>query len=354
MRDNSVSKPRSNGFDILRIMLAAGIVAFHSFTITTGHPETLPAPIRAVGSLILPAFFALSGYLVMGSLMQCRSSVEFIALRLLRIMPGLIIVVSGTALLMGPALSNLSVTDYFQAPEFATYFQNIVMQPQFALPGVFEDLPRAGIVNGSLWTISVEMICYALLAALAIAFRGGSLTIALCCLAALLVFPKLPYLGLLLAWLAAKPLPLAFCAGAILYKCAELLPLNGYLGLASVGFAILLALPHPSWAVASLSYAVVWFGTRDFTLVRLPGDYSYGTYLVAYPIQQAVLYFFSTGLNWWTNLLIALPLALLLGAALWHWIERPILSRKYSILNALKACRVGRGLQLLPLRAQRG
>src|SRR5262249_9700762 len=162
-------------------------------------------------------------------------------------------------------------------------FQNIVLRPQFVLPGVFDDHPRAGIVNGSLWTISLEMTCYALIAAISLAFKGRALTIALCVLAVCLLFPRLPFLGLVLAWFAAKPLPLAFCLGALFYRFAGRVPLNGYVSLAGIGFAVLLAWAGSTWAIFPLTYAVVWFGSRVLPCVQLPGDYSYGTYLTAYP-----------------------------------------------------------------------
>ena len=74
---------RANGFDGLRLFLAVSIVTFHSVTLTQAGPALYP-PLRAAFWLILPSFFALSGYLVAASLHRCNSVLEFLALRLLR------------------------------------------------------------------------------------------------------------------------------------------------------------------------------------------------------------------------------------------------------------------------------
>jgi len=58
------------------------------------------------------------------------------------------------------------------------------------------------------------------------------------------------------------------------------------------------------------------------------GDYSYGIYLVGYPLQQLV---WLSGLDrglWWLNSLISLPLALIVASASWHLIEFSILRRR--------------------------
>lgn len=80
---------RTTGFDYLRIGLAVGVVAWHTIPLSYG-PEAAKAvmtgPWRAVVAIILPAFFALSGFLVAGSLERNRSLFRFGSLRALRIL----------------------------------------------------------------------------------------------------------------------------------------------------------------------------------------------------------------------------------------------------------------------------
>lgn len=76
---------RDNAFGLLRLTLATGIVAFHSVTLTQGSADALSPLLQAVGRLILPAFFALSGFLVAASFDRAVSVREFLLLRLLRL-----------------------------------------------------------------------------------------------------------------------------------------------------------------------------------------------------------------------------------------------------------------------------
>lgn len=329
---------RANGFDGLRLFLALGIVLFHSFTITQGSAAAMPAPIRAAAGLILPAFFALSGYLVAASLERSNSIREFAALRLLRIVPGLSVVVCATALVLGPMLSTLSPQDYFRDPDLAAYFRNILGQPHFLLPGLFEGHPRAGIVNGSLWTIQLELACYALLAAMASLLRGAALNLALAALALLLLFPATPFLGLALAWLPAKGLALAFCIGALLFRLDRHVPHHAAIGLSCLALTVVLAWQgEMAWGGLPLGYGVIWLALRRIPAWLTRADYSYGLYLVAYPLEQMWLHLFPSRALWWADLLFALPLALLCAMALWHFVERPLLARKHEIVARLGA-----------------
>jgi peptidoglycan/LPS O-acetylase OafA/YrhL len=325
-------------------LLALGIVAFHSATITQAGQGAIPLFIQQVAWLILPAFFSLSGYLVMASLSRCASIKEFLALRILRILPALSVVVAVTALLLGPFLSRLSPPDYFSDPLFLRYFENVLASPHFLLPGVFESHPRAGIVNGSLWTINLELTCYLLLAVTALTMKGRALNIALAGLTLLLLFPRIPFLGLLFTWLPAKELPLAFCAGALLYRLADRVPCHAAIGLPCVALAILLASSRSPWSVLPLAYCVIWLGLRNIPAWLTRADYSYGIYLVAYPFQQALVQLFPLAMTWWLNLLLSIPLAALFAAALWHGIESPILSRKHEIVARLSG-RADKGLK---------
>ena len=110
---------RACGFDSLRLGLAFAILAFHSVTITQGSAAAIPAPVLAAARLILPMFFAMSGFLVAASLKRSGSLLEFAALRLLRLVPGLLTVVLLTALVLGPVLAEIDPLHYFASPGVA-------------------------------------------------------------------------------------------------------------------------------------------------------------------------------------------------------------------------------------------
>jgi peptidoglycan/LPS O-acetylase OafA/YrhL len=187
-------------------------------------------------------------------------------------------------------------------------------------------------VNGSLWTIQLEMICYGLLGAASLLSRGRTLNLFLIVWGALLLFPHIPFLGLALAWLPAKDLALGFVAGALLQRFSGRVILNPLAGVASLLLAFwLVHAGQAAPAVLSLAYGMVWLALRRIPAALTRADYSYGLYLAAYPIQQMAI-FLLPGIAGWSVLAIALPLALLCAAFLWHGVERPLLARKHEII----------------------
>lgn len=325
---------RANGFDGLRLLLAVGIVVFHSHTLATAGAG-LFWPIETLARLILPAFFILSGYLVMCSLERCGTVREFLLLRLLRILPALTLTTLASVFLIGPLFTTVGLRDYFSDPTVPAYLRNILVWSHFALPGLFEGNPRSGIVNGSLWTIQLEVICYGLLAVFSVLSRGRLLDVLLVLWAGLLLFPEIPFVGLALAWLPAKDLVLGFAAGALLqrYRGRVILdPLAGHISLL-LAFCLVRA-GLAALAILPLAYGVIWLALRRIPASLTRADYSYGLYLAAYPLQQAAIHVFP-GIAWWGVLTLALPPALICAALLWHGVERPLLARKHEIIVRL-------------------
>lgn len=55
------------------------------------------------------------------------------------------------------------------------------------------------------------------------------------------------------------------------------------------------------------------------------GDYSYGLYLYAFPLQQTIV-FLLPDIEAWALTALATPLTLLCAMASWHWVEKPALA----------------------------
>jgi peptidoglycan/LPS O-acetylase OafA/YrhL len=87
-----------------------------------------------------------------------------------------------------------------------------------------------------------------------------------------------------------------------------------------------------------LPYVVLLLAYRTTHLVRLPqrlGDYSYGLYIFAFPVQQAVLQWFAPS-SGWVTLALALPIVLALAVASWHFVEAPALTLKQRVREPLE------------------
>src|ERR1700761_3676596 len=101
---------RSTGFDYMRLVLALAILGWHSIVTCYGsvaQDAVGASPARPLIALLLPAFFALSGFLVAGSLERSRTIPMFLGLRALRILPALAVESLISALIIGPLLTTL-------------------------------------------------------------------------------------------------------------------------------------------------------------------------------------------------------------------------------------------------------
>jgi peptidoglycan/LPS O-acetylase OafA/YrhL len=165
-----LSKNRPAGFDYLRMFLALLIIFWHTIIICYGIGAETPFwsgwP-RPLVFFIVPSFFALSGFLVAGSLL--RNSIQaFLTLRAIRIYPALFCEVIISALIIGPALSPFSYPEYVGSDLFFTYLLNCVGYIHYELPRLFLHNPAGRFVNLQLWTIPYELECYVTITVLAI------------------------------------------------------------------------------------------------------------------------------------------------------------------------------------------
>ena len=153
------TKGRPSGFDYLRLGLAISVVMWHTTATTYGLPvkprdDLWPqSPLHALFSATLPMFFALSGYLVAGSLERSKTILTFIGLRVIRIYPALAVEVALSAFLIGTAVTTLPLAAYFRDPLFWKYLLNVTGHIHYSLPGVFENNPWPEMVNVQLWGI---------------------------------------------------------------------------------------------------------------------------------------------------------------------------------------------------------
>lgn len=164
------SQSRPSGFDYMRIVLSLGVVLWHVQLICYGEGAVFglwQKLLNPFAMMIVPMFFSLSGFLVSGSFERNKSLVTFMGLRVFRIMPALSVEVLLSALILGPLLTVLPLEAYYGSPVFHAYFWNLVGEIHYYLPGVFESNPVRQ-VNGQLWTVPYELVCYVVLAGFAV------------------------------------------------------------------------------------------------------------------------------------------------------------------------------------------
>lgn len=328
----SAMHPRNN-FDALRLLAALAVLYSHQFPVTaTTPPGWMNVPM--IGGAAVMAFFVISGYLVTLSWWAQPRLLAFAAKRVLRIWPALTTVVLLALLVLGPCFTTLLLPDYWHSAMTWDYLHNIALQIRFDLPGVFATHPLANSVNGSLWTIPIEVGCYAVLAACGLlGLLRWRLLWALACTGYLLWFLTNMTMDLTGAMHHRWEFPAYFAFGSLIAAfnpwfmrhrpacCA--LATGAALLLWALGFpysALLLFMPAVLIGIGTASWPVL-------SQVGRFGDVSYGVYLYAFPIQQSV-HALWPGLGFTASLLIVIALTLAFGFASWHLIEAPALRLK--------------------------
>jgi peptidoglycan/LPS O-acetylase OafA/YrhL len=295
----------------------------------------------AAARLILPIFFAMSGFLVTASMLRASSACEFLALRFVRLFPALAVVVLASAFIVGPLFSEVSAHDYFRSHLFISYLSNLLALPHYSLPGVFYGNPRHGVVNGSLWTVQAEIVCYFVLLCVASLgvlrrrmFFGIAVVLITIAVPLSIWTGKAHYLYLF----PAPELGVFFLAGAALYLTRDRVILRGDLALAALATSLLLV-PNATWSCLGafpVAYFTLWLARRCDAPHLLKGDYSYALYLVAYPCEQIFVRLFPELHSWWVTAFGSLPVAFLWAFGLWHLVESPILARKHQIFGNIR------------------
>lgn len=334
----------TNNFDALRLLLAATVVVYHT-GILSQQPSLSFLSVWMSGDLGVQGFYVVSGFLVTMSYDRSSTLWSYAAKRARRIAPAYLAVVLGAAVLL-VSLSTLQWSEYFRHRMWTSYvFWNLLLA-NFAspdLPGVFLGNYKQA-VNGSLWTIKIEVGFYCMVPLMAwLGHRLGRWRIWWVMLALSLAWR----IGFELAgditgtgfWskLAIQmPGQLSFfILGAMAYERTRLGLLAPSLPMAVLGAiayrfsdGLLHELIAP-FAAAGMIYWAAITCPKLFDISR-HGDISYGIYLYHWPILQVFI-----ALGWFSAAPVVAAIAcfatvLVVAATSWIVIERPLLSHRSS------------------------
>lgn len=330
-----------NGFDALRFFAATLVLVGHSWPLTGRKPEPWPGGWDTLGGVGVAIFFVISGFLVASSRERSATMGSFLHKRALRIIPGFLFVCLVSVFLLGPALTTLPLGTYFDHPQARAYFGNLTMfDVQLALPGVFADNVYPHAVNGSTWTLPIEVFMYVLLTLGSVLILGRWRMVMITVIAMIAWHLKaLEWAGNGAHLWTTLPLyftvkyGIFFALGTTAYLWREQLPLSPFFAAVLWVSAVLLSntpyglLPY-MLALAYTTLLIAALPLRTLTGFGRRGDFSYGMYLFAFPVQQTIVHFGGAALALPLDIALCFAVTLCCAAISWHLVEHPALQLK--------------------------
>jgi len=331
-----------NNFDALRLFFASMVVVHHMGILS--QLSSLEWLTHVSASFAVQAFFVVSGFLVTMSFERSSSYASYASKRIRRIAPAYIAVVTGAALAL-VAMSTLPAREYFTDREFWRYVLFNLGLANFAapsLPGVFQSNPVTAI-NGSLWTIKIEVLFYCMVPICVLAVRrfGYSKVLISVFIASIIwkagfnAAAELTNRNLYAELAKQLPGQMSFFVGGAwaYYRTRQGFGISAFyaaLGVATYVFD--LGRFNDAVEPVAITAIVYWLA---ICAPRLPplgkyGDFSYGTYLYHFPLVQVTI---ALGLFAWSPLVgvVTVVVAVASCAMLsWRFIENPLLHKSHS------------------------
>jgi peptidoglycan/LPS O-acetylase OafA/YrhL len=356
MKLSDYAHGRDNNFNLIRLLAAVTVLFSHCFPLASGTRSIEPFMAElnmSIGAFAVDLFFLTSGFLVSASLLARQNALEFVIARILRIIPGLWVMLLIVVVFLGGAMTSLPLREYLTSDmliEYVVKCGTLVTGVVDYLPGVFSSNPFGSMVNIPLWTLPYELDMYGLLLVtwvlLALSGRRRAALfryamVAFSAVAGLLLVAGyfrhgLPAKFELHSTYAFPSLFYMFFTGAAFYVIRDRIELSGRLFCAA-GIALLASVFNRHvffvvylFTVPYLLFYVAYVPNGKVRLFNRLGDYSYGVYIYGFPVQQTIIALVG-GISILSLALIALPITLLLAILSWHLVEKRALSLKEGL-----------------------
>jgi peptidoglycan/LPS O-acetylase OafA/YrhL len=336
-----------NNFDSLRLIFAVLVILSHSFPLATGLGNADEPLYRlthgqiTLGNISVWAFFVISGFLITQSWQRSPKVGKYLKRRICRIYPGFVVAALLTAFAVVPIAADPST---YHAVSFRPFIFSTLRLLLFDYPRVFVHNPSPNYLNGSLWSVPYEFWCYLGVMSLGLVGllrRRWSVVLLFALVVGLHLYmeitgwnPSGNILGQIFGyppfWATVLPF---YLAGTIFHlyggqKLLRRLPLI-LAGVALVASNFIpngLIVTMPVCGAYLLMALAYWPVLHPLNLGRF-GDFSYGTYLYAFPIQQLLLMRATGPISPWLLFAEAAPITVAVGALSWFLVERHFLQR---------------------------
>lgn len=315
---------KSNNLQIIKFLAALLVIWSHAYALV-GQDDLVCLISRGKqtgGMLAVAVFFFTGGLLIAKSAEKSHNAMAYFKKRCIRIFPLLMIVVVCCTFVLGPIMTSLSIKEYFTNPGTYRYLLNGILVLQHNLPGVFEANPVFATVNGSLWTLPVEFLCYI---ACWILYKLGFFEkkripfifafYLLLSISGYAITNKMPTFALLFS--VVQPCYM-FLLGICVYVFRDRIILDKRIfAFTVICFCACMFLGVGTLAVWTfypyICLFLAYMPKQVHRAISKVGNYSYGIYLCAYPIQQTILCVSNGKISIIAHVCIAIVLAVACG-----------------------------------------
>lgn len=318
------SLEKYNNFDFLRHLLAFSVV-WHHFNILSRYDYSFTLLEIINSDVAVKAFFVISGLLIWVSATRTTDWRSYFIKRFLRLYPALILilVIVSAVTLFEFQQSTTDVIEYFTWNAIFLSFMNP------CIGNVFDSNVLCA-VNGSLWTLKIEVAYYVFVAFAVYKFKKNAyklifiFTVLSFLLESILYFLPVSYTDI--TQLLHNQIPFKFYyfgMGVIFY--------NYYKKVTTVMLFCLLMVGFIGWYLLKIDFIFLPLFVLSFVYIiafKLPafnfskfGDLSYGMYIFHFPLIQMFVY-----KGWFVNeiyvdFLMIMFILLLLSKLSWDFIE---------------------------------
>jgi peptidoglycan/LPS O-acetylase OafA/YrhL len=335
---------RNNAFDLLRLLLAIGVVITHGYLIG-GYSGV--DPIYALvqqqthlGEIGVMGLFALSGYLITISFERSDHILKFLSRRFFRLLPGFWVCLVITAFVFAPlillaqgrSLSELAISHKDGAIAFV--FNNFFVRvKQWQIGTVLNAAAYSESLNGSLWSLFPEIQCYlfTVVAGWCRLFNRNRnilffLTLYVLILYAIKSETGIKYGPTILALNNGLKVYAAYLCGTCLFVFRDGIKIDKQ-GLLFVLLITLLSLRFGGYRPLSpiLISVLSIYGFSLFR-ARLKIDLSYGIYIYSFPLQQLLYSYFGNSLPVAVFLFLSFVGSAGLGLLSYLLVEKPFMT----------------------------
>lgn len=335
------TRKRNNNLNLIRLIAACSVIFSHSYELMGVQEKSLFNYSKlniSIGGLAVQVFFIISGFLIFLSYKRSNSIKQYLKNRILRIFPGLffssLLVIVVTMLVSSLKIGTESIFNI----KFIKNFLLLAFALPTHEPDLFNNLPFSDALNGSLWTIKYEFAAYIGILILGIIkmdtkrwislFTSFSIIIYILNISGIIVVPGFIH--------PILPLIMSFLVGMSIYIYQDKIKTNlfWFILITAVlvisfifNFGILFHIVFAlfGWYVVMYIGYVFPFVMQSFIA---KGDFSYGMYIYAFPIQQYLILLLGDTIHPVNLFIIATLITAPFAYLSWNLVEKKALSFK--------------------------